>query len=126
MTSTRRNSFSLIAVLATAASSTGRSLGDISNVDGRGHFQRGSTGESEGKYEWRRRLPGHVERTIEVSGQTAADVLAEVGENGVLLARIFGGHSSFKRDENPFGRLPAKTNSLASDRAILHSSRRFT
>src|SRR6266478_5020194 len=43
MTSTRRNSFSLIAVLATAASSRGCSLGDISNVDGRGHFQRGST-----------------------------------------------------------------------------------
>src|SRR5258707_12985930 len=68
---------------------------------------------------------GHVERTIEVSGQTGADVLAEVGENGVLLARIFGGHSSFKRDENPFGRLPAKTNSLTSDRAILRLSRRF-
>jgi len=68
---------------------------------------------------------GHVERTIEVSEQTAADVLAEVRENWVLLARIFGGHSSFKRDGNPFGRLLAKTNSLTSDRAILRLSRRF-
>ncbi len=66
---------------------------------------------------------GHVERTIEVSEQTAANVLAEVRENWVLLARIFVGHSSFKRDGNPFGRLPAKTNSLTSDRGIIYSSR---
>jgi len=66
---------------------------------------------------------GHVERTIEVSEQTVADVLAEVGENGVLLARIFVGHSSFKRDGNPFGRLLVKSNSLTSDRGIIYSSR---
>src|SRR6266478_8206680 len=93
MTSTRRSSFSLIAVLATAASSRGCSLGDISNVDGRGHFQRGSTGKlcrnhSQIQLLWGGGLQPGGFGALALAIRGAAQLLVFVRQEGMRLAGI--------------------------------------